>query len=186
MSLAYLESQITDVRNRADNVRTNYENAVRQVKDNTSLSDLGKREALQHHYETAKESLSKLRQQEVDLVEDRKQKLSKELFGLTGTTSSDPNQIIAYRDAQDRAARIESGDDARRLLGTAKLSDDKSLVSAILARAVSEGWTSIITEHLKDKPAAEEKLRDLQKLQEYNTFASAGFTYMVSNLFSGV
>lgn len=183
MSLVYLESQIADIRKRAEQVRNQYERAVRDVNNDTSLSDSGKRERISELHNAAKEKMQNLRQSETKLVEDYKQQLARELFGLSPATSSNPNEIIAYRDAQDRASRITSGDEAEQLLKTAELSDDKSLISAILARAFTEGWISIIDKYTADRPLAASKMRDLKQLQKYNTFASAGFTYMVSNLF---
>ncbi|WP_238422694.1 hypothetical protein [Gordonia sp. 'Campus'] len=182
MSLEFLESQISDIRSKAEQVRNQYERETQAINNDTSLSDSGKRERVSAYHDAAKAKMQKLRQNEVKLVEDRKQQLSQDLFGLSSTTSSDPNQIIAYRDAQDRASKIESGEEAQRLLDSATLSGDKSLTSAILARAFNEGWSKIIDKHAADNPQSLSKMRDLKKLQEYNTFASAGFTYMVSSL----
>jgi hypothetical protein len=97
---------------------------------------------------------------------------------LTIVTSTDPNQVILYRDAQDRAARLIHADDAQELFASAIRSDDKTLAAAVLSRALDNGWNSIIAEYTKQNPSAREQLDDLAKLAEYDSFG-ANLSYAI-------
>lgn len=122
--------------------------------------------------------LSDLRKREKELIANKRQSLERSLFGLTIVTSTDPNQVILYRDAQDRAARLIHADDAQELFASAIRSDDKTLAAAVLSRALDNGWNSIIAEYTKQNPSAREQLDDLAKLAEYDSFG-ANLSYAI-------
>ena len=175
MSLAYLESQIAELRAKATGIQRQWAADASDIRADPSLSPQGKQEELEHGYAANKSTLTALRQQEIDLVEAKRRSLEKSLFGLSSVASSDPNQIIAYRDAQDRVARISDATEAQELYDSAVRSDDKTLISAILARAVTPNlaggpsWRSVRDAHVKQRPSDGEALADLARLQSYNT-----------------
>ena len=49
-------------------------------------------------------------------------------------------------------------------------SDDTTLAAAVLARALANGWNSIVAEYVKQHPKAAEDLKDLAKLRKYQSF----------------
>jgi hypothetical protein len=53
--------------------------------------------------------------------------------------------LIAIRDAQDRAEKITSEDDATAMLHRATQTNDATLASAIGLRAYNRGWTDVAT-----------------------------------------
>ena len=132
-----------------------------------TLTDIGKRTKLDTERERVKARLSDLRKKETELIAAKKQSLEKSLFGLSSVTSSDPGQIIAYRDAQDRAARLTIAADAEEVFAAAVRSDDKTLAAAGKA------------EYVKQHPAAGDDLDDLAKLQQYDSFG-AGLSYITT------
>jgi hypothetical protein len=174
MSLAQLESQIDDLRAQAERIQNRWArtNDGSAMADET-LSDIGKRAKLDAERERVSAKLSDLRKQETQLIAAKKQSLEKSLFGLSTVTSSDPGQIIAYRDAQDRAARLTIAADAQEVFASAMRSDDQTLAAAIVARALNAGWSSIISAYIEQHPSAGENLADLAKLGQYDSFGAA-------------
>ena len=125
MSLAQLESQIDDLRAQAERVQQRWARTSDQLAGDNTLSDAGKRAKGDSEHQRVSAQLSDLRKKEIELITAKKQSLERRLFGLSSVTSSDPAQIIAYRDAQDRAARLTHMDEARDALTAAIRSDAK-------------------------------------------------------------
>lgn len=167
MSLETLDAQITTIRAEAERTQNSYARLVDSVNADPNLSDAGKASKVEGERERTKTTLASLRQKEADLITAKRTELERRLFGLSSVVSSDPTQIIAYRDAQDRAARLADPDDARELLNTAQLSDDTSLTSAILAQSLRNGWHSVVREHTNTNPRSSEDLNDLQQLYDH-------------------
>jgi hypothetical protein len=177
MSLAQLESQIDDLRAQAERIQSRLARTSDQLNSDGNLSDVGRQAKLDAERDRVSAQLRDLRQRERELVEVKKQSLERRLFGLSSVASSDPNQIIAYRDAQDRAARITDGGTAQEVFMAAMRSEDKTLAAAVLAKALDNGWDSIVAEYVKQNPAAREDLAEFAKIQQYNSF-EAGLSYI--------
>ncbi|MDA2891264.1 hypothetical protein PDG61_10120 [Mycolicibacterium sp. BiH015] len=179
MSLAYLESQIADLRAKAAGIQRQWAADKDSIDADSRLIPEGKQEEIEHLYAGNKSALDALRQQEIDLIEAKRRSLERSLFGLSSVASSDPNQIIAYRDARDRVARLEDVAQAQTLYDAAIRSDDKTLIAALLAKAVEPtvaggpSWRSIRDAHIREHPSAGEDLTDLARLQSYNTMQRA-------------
>lgn len=176
MSLTQLEAQIADLRVQAERIQSRWARTSDLLDADRNLTDSGKRAKLDSEHAQVSAKLSDLRKKEKELVNAKRQSLEKSLFGLSSVTSSDPSHIIAYRDAQDRASRLTQSDDATEVFAAAIRSGDKTLAAAVLARALANGWSSIVTEYIKHNPAAAEDLDDLAKIQEYSPF-EAGLSY---------
>ncbi|MDF3342097.1 hypothetical protein P3H80_32070 [Mycolicibacterium septicum] len=175
MSLAQLESQIDDLRKQAERIQSRWASTSDSLANSKDLSDTGKRAKLDDEHAQVSAKLSDLRKQETELIIAKRQSLEKSLFGLSSVTSTDPGQILVYRDAHDRAARLTS-DDAEQVFASALRSDDKTLAAAVLAKALADGWSSIVAEYVKRNPGTREYINDLAKLQEYDSFG-ATLTY---------
>lgn len=172
MSLAQLKTQIDDLRAQAANIQKRWARTSDSLTNDDSLSDAGKREKRNDEHARVSAKLSALRKQEKELIATKKQSLEKRLFGLSSVTSSDPGQIIAYRDAQDRASRLTAAAEAEEVFAAAIRSDDKTLAAAVLGRALDAGWTGIVAEYVKQNSAAGDDLNDLAELQEYDSFGA--------------
>jgi hypothetical protein len=173
MSLTQLESQIDDLRKQAEGIQSRWARSIDLLDTDNTLTDTGKRAKLDNEHAQVSAKLSDLRKKEKQLIADKRQSLEKSLFGLTSVTSSDPGQIIAYRDAQDRAARLTQADEASQVFAAAIRSDDNTLAAAILGRALESGWDSIIAEYIKQNPSAKEQLDDLAKIHDYDSFGAS-------------
>ncbi|WP_078324302.1 hypothetical protein [Mycobacteroides salmoniphilum] len=164
MSLDRLNSQIDKVRSQAASIQEQWGRMQRDVGRDTKLSDEGKRAELDQRFADLKQEIAELRAKEKVLVRDKKESLERSLFGLVG---SDANKIIAYRDAQDRAARVKDKAAALEVYNSAQISDDDSLVKAILAKAVKFGYREIIDDYTRRKPVWREELNDLAVLERF-------------------
>ncbi|MGV0740327.1 hypothetical protein ABQF35_28610 [Mycobacterium syngnathidarum] len=179
MSLDKLESQIEDLRAQAERIQSRWARTSASITNDNTLTDIGKKQKLDAEREQVSAKLSDLRKQESELIAAKKQSIEKALFGLGIVDSCDTSKILSYRDAQDRAARLEFSAQAEELLASAMLSDDKILATAVLAKALASEWRSVIAQYLKHNPRAADDLNDLTKLQGYSPL-EAGFAYITT------
>lgn len=170
MSLANLESQIDDLRAQAASIQKRSARTSDILANDPTLSEVGRQAKRDAERDRMRDQLRDLRKKETELIDAKKQTLEKRLFGLSAVASSDPGQVLLYRDSQDRAARLTQSDEAAQVFAAALRSDDKILAAAVLGRALDTGWKSIIDEYVKHNPSAGEDLKDLAKLQRYRSF----------------
>lgn len=173
MSLAQLESQIDGLRAQAASIQKRWARTSDNLAKDANLSDVGRQAKRDAERDRMRDQLRELRKKEAEIVDAKKQALEKRLFGLSSVTSSDPGQVLLYRDSQDRAARLTQSDEAAKVFAAALRSDDKILAAAVLARALDAGWTSIVNEYVKQNPSAGEDLKDLAKLLRYQSFEAS-------------
>lgn len=172
MSLTQLESQIDDLRAQAVSIQKRSARTSDSIANDATLSEVGRQAKRDAERDRMRNQLRDLRKKETELIDAKKQTLEKRLFGLSGVTSTDPGQVLLYRDAQDRARRLNHSDEAAQVFAAALRSDDKILSTAIVARALESRWTSIINEYVAQNPTAGEDLTDLAKLQQYDSFGA--------------
>lgn len=170
MSLAQLESQIKDLRAQAASIHKRSARTTDSITGDRTLSEVGRQAKLDAERDRVRDQTSELRKKETGLIHAKKEALQKRLFGLSSVTSSDPGQVLLYRDAQDRAGRLTQGDEAAQAFAAALRSDDKILAAAIVSRALEAGWRSIVNEYAAQNPTAGEDLKDLAKLGQYQSF----------------
>jgi hypothetical protein len=173
MSLDRLETQIGELRARADGIQKQWSRDQKSIAADKSLSDLGKQQKLDSAREQVRAKLLDLRQQENGLISAETRSLEKSLFGLGPAASCDAKQLMLYRDAQDRAARLTQKDEAQRVFASAVRSEDKTLAAAVLAQAISNGWRDIIAEYVKENPRAGDDIDALRAIQQYEPMAAS-------------
>ncbi|MBJ7340634.1 hypothetical protein [Mycolicibacterium sp.] len=111
------------------------------IRRNRSLSDAGRKSELAKAVLAARTRVDKLRS---DFVADREQrghKLHKIVFG--DLTDFGASEVIAHRDAQDRAAQLDTPDDAKAMLRRAGQTGDHSLACAVAEAAYRRGWVEV-------------------------------------------
>lgn len=178
MSLSRLESQIEDLRAQAASIHKRSTRTQADITKDATLSEVGRQAKLDAERDRVREQSRELRKKETELINAKKESLQKRLFGLTSVTSTDPGQVLLYRDAQDRAASLTRGDEAAQAFAAALRSDDKILAAAIVARALDNGWNNILNEYAAQNPTAGEDLKDLAKLGRYRSFeATLAYAY---------
>jgi hypothetical protein len=164
MSLDYLDQKLEAVRARASTVQGNLTATRRAINSDDSLSQTGKDEAVKAAVENARNTMTALRQEEDGLASDKRASLQRTVSGSVG---SDSASIISYRDAQDRADKLESRDEANRLMNRALSSDDKSLASAVAQAAIAKGWNDVYEPYAAQNPTIAEAVKDLAQLNNY-------------------
>jgi hypothetical protein len=166
MSLAQLESQIDDLRTQAASIHKRSARTKDSIAGDHTLSEQGRQAKLDAEGDRVRNQTRELRAKETELIDAKKQTLEKRLFGLSSVTSSDPGQVLLYRDAQDRAGRLTDGGEAAQAFEAALRSDDKILAAAIVMRALDAGWRGIVNQYGEQNPTAGEDLKDLAKLRQ--------------------
>lgn len=174
MSLETLETKIGDLRSKAASLCDSYAQTHAEVTADPHLSDAGKQDYLAPLHEDLTAQIRALHAEEKNLVKTKRETLERSLFGISTITASNPAQIVSYRDAQDRASRLTDRDDAKQAYTAAIRSDDTTLASAILAKALELGWRSIRDDYLTRNPSARRDLDDLEQIShhEENSFAT--------------
>ena len=148
---------------------------VAAINGDTTLSSEGQRRALQTLNGSDTEAMKGLRQQEIDLLDGEAAKLETRLDGYIGYLSSD---IIAFRDAQDRAETLESSERALTIMERALRTNDRTLAHAVYRRAIEAGWREVITPFDRANPEAAEMTKDLHTIRKLR--AEGGFGRVVA------
>ena len=170
MSVSIIEAQIDAVREEATRAQAHHNRSVKAVNSDSRLSDEGRREELAQWNASTKLTLQGLRAKEEQIVKNAIIDREKQIDAKMGNTASD---LIAFRDAQDRAERIETVNEAQRIMERALRTDDTSLAHAIFRRSIEQGWKSPIEPFTKAKPDLAGVVKELAVLSTFrdSTFA---------------
>lgn len=153
----------TPQQEKALTLRAQYQETVERIRADKTLSPIGKQQRLAAQYLRFKPELKKLEAEQETTQQARLASLRKELFGIT--SSSNPYAAIEYRDAQDRAARLDNEEAARALLNQADLGGDTTLAKAVAARSFEQGWSAIINQYSDMNPTSGPKFNELLSLE---------------------
>lgn len=172
MALSYVETQIEAVRAEAKTAQDSLARSVNEIDRNTTLSDEGKKLEIAATKESFKARLSTLRAKEHTILREAITTREKTLDAKMGNTSTD---LIAFRDAQDRAERIDSADEAERIITRALRTDDRSLAHAIFRRSLENNWRAPINAFTQQNPDLADAANELNQLARFseNSFQRA-------------
>ncbi|MGV3714347.1 hypothetical protein [Pseudolysinimonas sp.] len=165
MSLDQFTATITSLRDKASATHTAFSNRVTQIRNDPNLSPAGKQAAIRDLYDQHAPGLEQLAAEEKRTVAGKQNELRRAVFGLAPT---DSNEIMKFRDAQDRADTIEDERTAQTVLERAILSSDTTLAAAVLERAQSLAWGDVVATYSAAYP---DKATYLGELEEINSFA---------------
>jgi hypothetical protein len=168
MSLEDLQAEVQSYRDQAGELSEEFTRVRAQIESDPSLTTTGKRDHLEPLHAEVVEKISALRAREKAAVKTEKERLERRVFGLSGSASSNPTNIVSFRDAQSRARQLEDRDDAEEVYQSALRSGDNILATAVLERALVRGWTSIKEDFLERNAAARGDLDDLAALAKYS------------------
>jgi len=164
MSVTYVDGLIDKVRAEASQTQTDHGGAIAAINADTSLSAEGKRLRLSEQNDAVKAHLQSLKAKEMQLVDDEILRLERLLDAKAGSSSSD---IIAFRDAQDRAERISDADEGTRVLERAERTGDKTLAHAVFRKAIDSGWTATVQTFSQANPDLAEAAKDLSTWKRF-------------------
>jgi hypothetical protein len=174
MSIAYVDGKLEEVRAEAKSAQNQYTATIETINGDRSLSEEGRQAEIAQWRAATKEKVDACRAKELTIVNAAIADREKQIDSKMGNTSSD---IIAFRDAQDRAERIESADDAQRVLERALRNDDSSLAGAVFRRSLEAGWQAPIDTLTRVKPEIAEAVNDLSSFTKFrdNSWARTVF-----------
>ncbi|QHD84417.1 hypothetical protein GR168_02670 [Gordonia sp. JH63] len=167
MSLEDLHTEVEGYRAEAGRLAEEYTRAHAEITSDRNLTNDGQREHLEPLHEEITEKMAALRTREKTAVKTYKEKLERNVFGLSPSASNDPNRVVSFRDAQARARELDHSDDAQELYESAKRSGDDILAAAILEKALVRGWSSIKNDYLERNASKRDALEDLGALAKY-------------------
>lgn len=161
---------------RASQLKKQYNARLEALRTRKDLSDEGRRRQIAKLKVDTQNEMRKLAQQNNDAIAQRKQRLLDRVFG---NPSPLPSQVIAQRDAMDRAAKITTAEEAASALKLARFTGDHGLAKAVAMRAydftsgpstISGEWAGVINAWAKDEaPPVDDALTELSALQQENS-----------------
>lgn len=160
MALTKLNEKLNTYRDTAATIRATQARDIEQIRTNPMLSADGKTAAIAKIHGENAQRIKDLEASERTALTEQRLELERSLFGQFDT---EPAAVLNYRDAQERVARLTPDDHpaARQLLHTAQISGDTTLAAALLGKALSSGWSDIITSYSEQHPEKAVQLRDL-------------------------
>lgn len=166
MSLETVNDQINRLRDEADTVKQQARNEEHAVQQAEHLSQVGKDAEIGPIRDAARARLIEMQDREKQIVADEILALERRVYGTVG---SSPDAVISFRDAQERAERIESPMDGLRAMQRALTSRDEGLAQAILGRALETGWREVVDEYAANNPGVAKAVSDLAALRGRQT-----------------
>lgn len=164
MSLDALDAQLDDLRQQAANLQQNTAQQKKNIASDTTLSEEGRRNQTHEVVAAAKERANTLREKEVQLVKSHLRTLETQLDAKVGSGATD---LIAFRDAQERADRIDEREDAQRLMGRALRSNDRTLAHALFRKAIDQRWGDVIEQFTAEHPDSATTAKEIQTLDQH-------------------
>lgn len=126
---------------RIDGIRTRYQDEMKAIRNDPTLSEDGRRALIARSYVDATERMNRLRGELDTAVNAERNRLEKRAFG-PGTV--DPLERMQHRDAMERANRLGNQEEAIALLNQARISGDDALGRAVMYKANAKHWTDAI------------------------------------------
>lgn len=96
---------------------------------------------------------------------------------LFGSTITDTQTAISFRDAQSRVGGLADQEEALKLLDQAELAGDTVMVKALMQRAVERSWDEVANSYAEKHPHYRDKLKELLALQTPKGIFSNGDTF---------
>lgn len=162
MSLATVNDRVGKLRDEADAIKRKSRIDQEFVTHATHLSESGKDAELGPIRDSLKTRLAELQAQEKKIVADEILSLERRVYGTVG---SSPEAVISFRDAQERAERIDTPSDGLRAMQRSLTSNDAGLAQAILGRALELGWREVVDEYAASNPGVASAVSELATLR---------------------
>jgi hypothetical protein len=124
-------------------IQQRLDETVAGIRSNKSLNEAGRRREIARATIEARKRAAK---QKAAFVAEREQQRDAMRRIAFGNCSDDTNgsDLIATRDARDRAEKLETPEAAQKMLDAALLHSDEPLAKAVAARAHSRGWREVV------------------------------------------
>ncbi|QNA92696.1 MULTISPECIES: hypothetical protein [unclassified Microbacterium] len=162
-NLVEVATRIKTLRESNTAASTAHSRAIQAINNDPSLSDQGKKERIDALESTRATERKAGIATEKQIITTKISELERRLDGYVGYTSEN---IMAFRDAQDRAENIDDPDKAATVMARAIRTNDRTLAHALYRRAVENRWNDASQAFAADNPAVAQLVHDVQKLHE--------------------
>ena len=152
---------LTVVKTKMAAIRSSFNNDVKRIRNAPQYSNQGKAQELAKSLIAHRKQAASLRKDFGTDNESVRLSLTSKLFGLD--KNADPASVLVFRDAQDRAAKLDNPDDAASMLKRATEQGDTLLARAVASHAHSRKWSDI-TETYAESTGLTAELDDLDAL----------------------
>lgn len=146
--------------------------AINAIDNDPTLSEQGKQERTAELEATRSTQRKAWIADEKAIITNKITELERRLDGFVGYTSEN---IMAFRDAQDRAENISDPEKAATVMARALRTNDRTLAHALYRRAVEQRWEEARRAFAADNPVVAQLVHDVHKLHELHdsTFTRA-------------
>lgn len=181
-----IQSQLSQYRNNAESARATFHSEQAEIRADNRRTETAKQQDLEQSRKAANDRITLQQQKERDYIAATRQKLETEAFGIGSFPST--SEIVAFRDATDRAERLDrnDADKAAEMYQRAVQTGDKTMMTALVTRAYKIGLTGILDQHAQRSPSWGRHLEGLRFLDtlEHNMQAqvTTGFAYAPASL----
>jgi hypothetical protein len=131
-----------EVRPRLEGIQQRLNADVNAIRNNRSLTPAGRKREMAKVVLEAKKQVNRIKDEHVADREKRRNSYERLAFGIS-EFDVDPSTLIAARDAQDRAQRLSSADEAAAVLHRANQTTDSTLAAAVGLHARNRGWNEV-------------------------------------------
>jgi hypothetical protein len=173
MSLEAIDKAIEANRATALRISGDARTRIKGINEDPRLTDLAKREQIAQITDETKPKLAELAAKEEQIVDEHVRYLQRQVYGTAGTS---PEAVIMFRDAQERADKIEDQRPAMNAMQRALLNKDDGMAQALLGRAFDQGWGDVINAYATENPALRTYLTDLNDLLAFKNNVGAQMT----------
>lgn len=156
-------ASVETLRESASRTQGQLNHDLNAIDSDADLSDQGRTNARNARIEAAQNELAGLRDKEVGTIKARVQSLERSLDAKIGYG---PTDLIAFRDAQERADRVADRDAASRLMAQALRSDDRTLAHALFRRAREARWRDALDQFAAAYPDSATAANEIDRLNE--------------------
>lgn len=172
--LTEVAGKIKELRDNAKRASTRYSAELREIQQDPHLNEQGRTERTAEAEAAHKAQRQTGINTENEIIDKKIADLERRLDGFVGYASSD---IIAYRDAQDRAEAVTDADRALKLMERAIRSNDRTLAHALFRTAVENRWTEAQQAFTRENPTVAGLVNDVQKLRALRNQFGRGLAY---------
>lgn len=173
--LIEVATKIKALRDSAKHASRDHSIARREIETDPHLNDHGRTERLAELDAAAASRRRASIRNENEIIDNKIAELERRLDGYVGYSSSD---IVAYRDAQDRAEAVNDKDRAAKLMDRALRSNDRTLAHALYRAAIENNWAEAQHAFAKENPAVARLANDVQKLRNLRNQFGRGLAHM--------
>jgi hypothetical protein len=154
-----VSAKVDEAKKKMANVRASFSREADEIRDNPSYSHEGRQREIAKVFLAHRKKAADLRNEFTAASKARRLELERRLFGLPAG-----GDVLAYRDAVDRADAIRSTEGAESMLARAQRSGDTLLARAVAAHAFNRGWNTVASSYAVEAghTAALDELGDLR------------------------